>query len=325
MFYLPLLYFSVVFAPPETPVVGEALAAEPGSVGLPEGLEIYGNMRLRMESTLDQANGEDRHRGRLRFRVGAKVRVAQGLRAEVRLTTASGDARNPHWDLGGSNGNDTISGSDVALDRINLVWTPTEGATVVAGKMGNPLAQNPVFSEWVLDGDIQPSGIAGIWQLNERSDVRLAHFVIDENNAPSSDPALTIVQLNYGADGTDLDWDVNTSLWNWTNEGGPVDFMVWDTILSAKKNAWTGSFEFMQNLDDDSGDDTGFALGLKHGKGGKQGESQFFGNYFDFDVNASLWGVGQDDVPIGTSADGLSGFVVGYKYWWHDNTTVKLW
>ena len=38
-----------------------------------------------------------------------------------------------------------------------------------------------------------------------------------------------------------------------------------------------------------------------------------------------MWSVGQDDVPLSPGADGLSGFVVGYKYWWHDNTTIKVW
>jgi hypothetical protein len=310
----------------ETPVQ-EVEALTPAPLLLPEWLDVYGNMRVRMESTLDQPNGEDRHRGRMRFRVGAKMEVAPDLKAEVRLSTASGDARNPHWDMGGSNSTDTLSGSDVALDRINLVWTPYEGATLVAGKMGNPLAQNPVFNEWIWDGDIQPSGLAGIWELNDQSDVRLAHFIVDESNgaAASSDPAITILQANYGSTARDLDWHVNTSLWNWTNEGGPVDFLVWDTILSAKQEAWTGSLEFVQNLDDDTGDDTGFALGIQHGQGAKKGDRQVFGNYFDFEANASEWGVGQDDVPISPGADGLSGFVVGYRYWWHDNTTIKMW
>ncbi len=327
MVHVLLTTLPLFFAPSDGSPVPEPEALTPAPSLLPEWLDLSANMRLRMESTLDQPNGEDRHRGRMRFRLGAKMDVAENLKAEVRLSTASGDARNPHWDMGSSNGTDTISGSDVALDRINVVWSPCENSTVVAGKMGNPLAKNPVFGEWVLDGDIQPAGLAGIWKLNDSSDVRLAHFVIDENNGAgaSSDPALTILQLNYGPTDCDLDWDVNTSFWNWSNEAGPVDYLVWDTILAAKKDAWTGSFECIQNLDDDTGDDTGIALGIKHGKGGKKGESQVFGNYFDFDANASVWSVGQDDVPLAPGADGLSGFVLGYKYWWHDNTTVKLW
>ncbi len=317
---LPLLLPSA-----NEPHVAEAEMIPTEPVGLPEWLDVYGNMRVRMESTMDQSNGEDRHRGRLRFRAGAKMQVADNLKAEVRMSTASGDGRNPHWDIGGSNGTDTFSGSDVVLDRINLVWQPNDSATIVAGKMGNPLTKNPVFSEWVLDGDIQPAGLAGIWKLNDKSDLRLAHIIIDESNSPSSDPALTILQLNHDLNCCDLDWDVSTSFWNWSNEAGAVDYLVWDTIISAKKDAWTGSFEFIQNLDDDTGDDTGIAFGVKHGKGGKKGERQIFGNFFDFDANASMWGVGQDDVPIGPGADGLSGFVVGYKYWWHDNTTVKFW
>lgn len=329
---LPMIHPLLLVAPfalsnINVPNVSEAETLSAETNGLPEWLDVYGNMRVRMESTFDQSNGEDRQRGRLRFRVGAKMQVADDLKAEVRMSTASGDARNPHWDIGGDNGTDTLSGSDVVLDRINLVWKPNANATIVAGKMGNPLAKNPVFSEWILDGDIQPSGLAGVWSLNDNADVRFAHFIVDESNGAgaSSDPAITVLQLNHGASATSLDWDINTSLWNWSNEGGAVDYLVWDTIVSAKKDAWTGSLEFIQNLDDDTGDDTGFALGVKHGKGGKAGQSQVFANYFDFDANASVWGVGQDDVPISPGAVGLSGVVAGYKYWWHDNTTIKVW
>jgi len=315
---------SLPLVSPANDTLVDQLAEE--SHALPDWLDFYANLRLRMESTLDQPNGEDRHRGRVRFRVGAKMDVAENLKSEVRLSTTSGTANNPHWDLGGDNGTDTLGGADIVLDRINVTWTPDENLTFKGGKMGTPLKTNPVYGEWIWDDDIQPSGLASTYKLSDSLDARLGYFIIDEQNSTgdSADPAVTVLQLGYTAPDQSLDWAVNTAFWNWTNEG-PIDYLVWDTVVSAKADDWTGSVEFIQNLDDDTGEDTGLALGLMHGKGGSQGSSQIFANYFDFDANASMWSVGQDDLPIAVGAQGLSGFIVGYKYWWHDNTTLKLW
>ena len=68
---------------------------------------------------------------------------------------------NPHWDFGDDNGTDTLSGASVQLDSMNLSWSTDEDWTLVAGKMGAPFETNPVFGEWLWDGDIQPAGLAG--------------------------------------------------------------------------------------------------------------------------------------------------------------------
>ncbi|MDF1797939.1 MAG: putative porin [Planctomycetota bacterium] len=311
------------------------MAPEPSVI--PEWIDFYGNMRLRLEHTLDQPGDTDRTRGRMRFRAGARFQISDDLRAEVRMSTASGVANNPHWDMGGSNGTDTVSGADLVIDRINLAWVASDSVTLVAGKMGNPLKANPVYGEWIWDGDIQPAGIAGIWEAGGDFDfdVRLAHFIYDEENGgvgATADPAMTILQVNLGDDTDSFDWDISSSLWSWSSESSiaPVgfgpDYLVWDTVLSAQVDELIGSVEFIQNLDDDTGDDTGLAFGAKYGAGGKQGASQFSASFFDFDANASLWSVGQDDVPISASAaDGLSGFVAGWRYWYRDNVTLRVW
>ncbi len=309
-------------------VLSSVTPAIPPMEMAPDWIHFYGGMRLRLEHTEDQnSDGDARTRGRMRARFGAKFGIADDLKAEVRLSTASGTANNPHWDMGGDNGTDTLSGADVDLDRISLSWMPSDSVTLVAGKMGLPLKGNPVFNEWIWDGDIQPAGIAGIWSFGGdlSVDARLGHFVVDEvNSLPggTADPSVTAMQVNFGGDTDSFQWDVNTALWNWTGMGA---FRVWDTILSARVDDVTGSFEFIQNLDDDTGDDTAYAAGLKYGAGGSQGASQFFGNYFDFDASAAVWGVGQDDTPKGVGPDGLTGFVAGWKYWWRDNVTFKVW
>ena len=317
---LPILLALPVAAPQgqEAPQAAPELRQE-----IPAWISFYGDLRLRYEATLDQPNGEDRHRGRMRFRVGAKMDIADNLTGEVRLSTTSGDANNPHWDFGGDLNGDTQNGADAVLDRINVTWDACESAHLKAGKMGNPFAVNPVYGEWIWDGDIQPAGVAAIWSGDERVDVRLGHFILDEENGAgnSSDPALTVLQINANTEQGNLHWDLNTALWNWTNEG-PAEAQVWDTIVAARAGAWKASLEYLQNLDDETGEDTGFAVGLQHNVGRAD---KVFASYFDFDANASLWGFGQDDVPIAPGAMGLSGFIAGYQHQVADNTSLKFW
>jgi len=295
----------------------------------PDWVSFYGDLRLRAESTLDQPGGDDRHRGRMRFRGGAMFQISDELKAEVRMSTYSGeDARNPHWDFGDDNGTDTLSGASVQLDRMNLSWSPDEAWTLVAGKMGAPFETNPVFGEWLWDGDIQPAGLAGIWSAGGDFDFdfRLAHFIVDEVDVDSTtDPAVTVLQVNVGDSIEDFDWDVHTALWDW-NGGDFTDYSVWDTTVAVTVDELTASLEYFVNLEDDTGEDAGMALGLKYGSGGAPGKSQIFGSIYDFDGNASAFGVGQDDLPIApNSNEGLSGFVVGWKYWWTDDVTFKVW
>ena len=115
-------------------VLTSAVPMAPQPSVIPEWIDFYGDMRLRLESTADQANGVDRTRGRMRFRAGAKFQISDDLKAEVRVSSASGVANNPHWDMGGSNGTDTLSGSDMVIDR--LLEEVRIGGAVGAGVTG---------------------------------------------------------------------------------------------------------------------------------------------------------------------------------------------
>jgi len=314
-------------------VLTSTVPALPPSELAPDWIHFYGGMRLRIEDTRDQnAVGDERLRGRMRARFGAKFDITEEFKAEVRVSTTSGDtANNPYMDFGGNSpSGDTLGGATIVFDRLNASWMLSETMSVTAGKMGNPLAKNPVFGEWMLDDDIQPSGIAGVWSPDSDldMDLRVAYFVLDEvNSLPgnTADPAISIFQLNFGGATGSLDWDFSNALWNYANETGPVEYLVWNSILSASFDDLTASFEYLQNLNDNTGDDTGIALGFKYGAGGTEGDSQFFGNYIDMDQNATNFGVAQDDMPTGPVGTGMTGFIGGWKYWWSDAVTFRLW
>ncbi len=320
---LLLASFSLACWTPQDPTVSSDLT-DLQALSWEESIDFSAHLRLRAESTFDQPSGEDRTRGRLRFRLGAQAQVSEDLRAEVRLSTASGDANNPHWDFGASNGSDTLSGSDIVLDRINLTWSPEDCAlTWKAGKMGNPLAVNPVFGEWLWDGDIQPAGISVLWDGNASLGARAGYWVLDEENSAgdASDPAVTVLQLLASQAWRGIDWDFHTTLWNYSNEG-PNEAQVWDVMLSGRQGSWTASAEAFQNLDDDTDEDLGWALGVQAKINDTDG---VFVNYFDFEANANLWEFGQDDVPIAPGPMGLTGFIAGYQRAWNDRTNVRLW
>lgn len=321
-----------------TPVLAVLSTALPtGPVAeVPDWAHFYGDLRLRLEHNLDNnASGDDRTRARIRARFGARFDITDDFKAELRMTTRNnGDANSVNIDLGST---DEGQGSaDAGIDRMNVTWIPSEDWTVKAGKMGNPFALNPVVDQYVWDSDIQPQGIFTKWapQSDMQFDVRLGYFVVTENSA-AADATVTTGQVNFGMATESVDWGVHSSLSNWSAESGYLssfafvqmeDFLVWDTILEAKVDDLTFSAQYINNLDDDSGDDTGMVLGMKYGQGGAVGTSVFSASYFDFDANAFVSGVAQDDTPIaGTGGpNGMDGFDASWLYWWKENVTVKL-
>ncbi|MEZ6004148.1 MAG: putative porin [Planctomycetota bacterium] len=279
---------------------------------------------MRAESILDQPNGEDRHRGRVRFRVGAWMKVAEDLSAEVRLSTSSGHPDSANWDLGGGADGTTTGGAQVVIDRVQMKWQADEALTLQAGKMGNPFHVNPLFDEWLWDDDIQFSGIAGTWAFASDIDARAGYFVLDENNAPGDavDPAVAVLQVggHTPAASGQLTW--STALWNWTSES-PADYQVWDTMLAFKRDEWSMSLQYFENLNADS-EGTGLAASVQYGQGGRAGDGQLFLHWSDFEANASDWSLATDDIPITVGPDGREAWIAGYRYWWHDNTTLKF-
>jgi hypothetical protein len=300
-----------------------------GTDSPPDWLQFYGDIRVAGEATMDQNTaGEDQTRGRLRFRLGALMDLSEELRAEVRMTTSSGDANDPEWDIGGGSG-DSQSGADVTIDRINLSWRASDSMTLMVGKYGNPFATNPVYGEWTWDGDVQHAGLFGSWRSegNLDMDLRFGHTIVDEVNDPgdTADAQVTSLQVNLNG-GEEITWGLSTMVSDWSNAdaftASAEDFLVWDTVFSASSGDLTASFEFIQNLDDNSGDDQGMALGFLFGPAGSQGDSQFSASYFDFDDNAFVGEVGQDDLPL--AGPGSEGFMAGWEYWCQDNVAIKV-
>lgn len=313
-------------------------------------LKLDAQGRLRGESTFDQTNDEDRHRGRFRFRFGAVYELTDTIRAGARLSTVSEgrDANNPHWDFGSGDG---FSASEVGFDRVYLEWDACHALTLTGGKFAHVFTRPTLAGEFAWDDDVQPAGAAAVWKALDggefRLDLRSIFAVADERNAPddASDPAVAGVQLNAWFDvNEDLDLQAAVSYSDWSsidaaviNQGNTADaedFAILDAWIQAM---WRGGplgagaafGQYLNNVDDESGEDTGFVAGGRLGAAKGKGAWNVFAAYYDLEANSVFSAVAQDDTPIaGTgngNGEGMSGFLGGVQYFIADNLSVRLW
>ena len=121
-------------------------------------LTPYGDFRLRHESSFAQDSRSDRHRLRLRFRLGATYRISDEITAGVRIVTGDADDPNsPHATIG-----DVFDNLEISLDRAFISYRPQSlaGFFVTAGKFAHPFETNPVYGELLWDADVHPEGLA---------------------------------------------------------------------------------------------------------------------------------------------------------------------
>ncbi|HKX45676.1 MAG TPA: putative porin, partial [Planctomycetota bacterium] len=317
-------------------------------------LKFEADGRVRGESTFDQPNGVDRHRGRLRFRVGGTYQVMEGVTAGARLTTVSDsrDANNPHWDFGDTStgGSDSFTGSEVGIDRVYLDWAALENLNVGAGKFGDPYSRPPITSEFAWDNDVQPAGAYGTWKPKKDGklgfDVRGVAGVAAEVNAvgtSGTDAVFVGAQGNLYFDLTEaMQLQASTSYTDWSglsnftlSQGNTLaagGFSIWDSFVSATHKGGAlgqirGYGQYLLNMDDDSGEDTGFTLGAQVGKTSGKGALNGFAAFYTLDANCLFSAVAQDDTPIAGTGNGtgMDGFLVGGQYFIRDNFSVRLW
>jgi hypothetical protein len=128
-------------------------------------LNWYGDFRYRYEYIDDDSAASDRHRNRIRARLGLEAKVNDEWNLGFRLATSEGDS-------GGDpvSTNQTLDGSfskkPIWLDLAYLNYHPSrvKGLNVVAGKM-----QNPFYAvgknQLIWDSDLTPEGGAFLYGL----------------------------------------------------------------------------------------------------------------------------------------------------------------
>jgi len=195
--------------------VSEALEAEiPERVAsgkMPDWLrntQWFGDVRVRYEGQF-RTTDDDRHRERVRVRVGFRTQPVEQMEVGVRLATGGrGAPTSTNQTL-----TDTFDQKDFGLDRAYLKYSPWKSLKVIAGKMANPFRATDI----VWDGDVTPEGAAIQWTCPKEGPVRpfanLGVFRIDELSGDAGDPGLLGFQLGAETDvpGTE-DWTLTPSV-----------------------------------------------------------------------------------------------------------------
>ncbi len=361
---LHLTFASLLFGGETTaPAATAAVSSEPAATTaspvllarqgeLWDRLSFFADGRLRGESTFDQLNDVDRHRGRFRFRVGGAYEITDKVRAGARFTTLSDgrDANNPHWDFG--DGADGFSGAEVGVDRLFLEWQALSSLKLTGGKFEHVFTRPPVTREFAWDDDVQPAGVGAIFSPKLEGafdyDLRLIHVVAQEVNASDgsgADPAMSGLQANVyltPSDTTRVQLASSYSKWSgldsfndFPGQGSTADaegFGIWDSYAAwtwsrSERAPITSYVQYLENTEDESGEDSGYALGLVVGRTSGKGHTNVFAARYSMDANAVFGPVAQDDTPIaGTGiGEGMEGFIGGVQHFITDDFSVRLW
>ncbi len=314
-------------------------------------LDLYANGRVRWESTFEQTNGEDRHRGRFRFRLGGKYKLDEKLNVHARMSTSSDgvDANNPHWDFG--DGGDGFEGAELVLDRLFAEWFAADWLTVQAGKFGHVFSAPPIYGEFLWDADVQPAGFAAILHCTKpekKVDLRLVKYTAVEAGA-DDDPSMVGAQFNATCTSHEnltvhfasafTHWsNLNPGTGSFQNQGNRTDgagnfmsdFAVWDSFVDVTHTGGVlgqqqGYAQFWDNVKESS--QRGYALGARVGTNKAPGDYNLFGFWFDMDEDSLFSPVSQDDLPItGTGVGrGMEGMGYGGEYRINEDTICRLW
>lgn len=314
-----------------------------------DGLEVSGDFRLRHESTFVD-NSRDRHRQRVRARIGASYSINDEISIGARLVTGNSDDPNSSHQTFGSGINDW----DVALDRAWLTWKPAaaNGLSVTGGKFAHVLKNYAVYNELVWDGDVQPEGIAVVYSAGSvggLDNVRAAvtTYVLDENSNGNEQTAVTAGvsasttvgqatvkgAVNYyhysdmspGGDQT-IFADNSGNRPNGTNDGFLSDFDIVNPSLSVSCDhnglPVTMSGEFIANTSAEPDSEYGWSVGLKAGSKGEVGDLQGYYQWQVVGQDAVFSVVSQDDMTAQTN---LRGHIVGLHYKVFENVDLHPW
>lgn len=136
----------------------EVRAATSGSAAMRiERVRLSGDVRYRHETINDDASTE-RHRQRIRARVGVDADVTDDLSLGLVLATGGDNpvSANQSLDTG-------FSRKGIGVDRAFFDWSVSERIGLRGGKMRNPMFR-PGGHPLVFDGDLNPEGLALMYE-----------------------------------------------------------------------------------------------------------------------------------------------------------------
>ncbi|MDD3642330.1 MAG: putative porin [Candidatus Krumholzibacteria bacterium] len=303
-----------------------------------EKIKLGGDFRHRYEMIQDESKDADRHRWRIRARLGLTAAVADEVKAQVQLASGGDDPVSTNQTM-----SDAFSTKALGLDLAYFTWSPKafEGFSFTGGKMKQPFAAVQK-TELVWDGDLNPEGMAVSFErgMNETFDVFVngGWFSIVERSS-SNDTWLAGGQAGFTVKASeDLHLMAGGSYFSYENikgtgplyddsffgntsedDGGEDvfanDFRLFEVLgeigMKIEKVALTAYGSYVNNTEADSLN-TGYLFGasVRHGKG--KGAFSLYGNYRKVEADAVIGAFADSDFR-GGGTDG-SGVELGVSY-----------
>lgn len=317
-------------APPSRPAPVSFAKASPGEAvfGIP-GLDVGGDVRVREEFNVSDADARDRSRSVLRARLRATYQITKHLSVGGQLATGDPDDPNS-TDITLTGFNDDL---DVSLDQAWIRYK-AGGLSAYAGKFPNPFQR----TDMIWDGDVSPEGVGVTYSLPVGAatlDARAVYFIVDEApNGPDSSMAgiQGVLQTPLGRDfklmlaGAFYDYrlrslagaDAGDFRSNLMTGGRYLsDFRLINGLATL---TWSGlgrrwplalTADFVRNEGAAVSSDSGFNIEFSAGQTAHKGDWRLFYNYSQVGVDAVFAAFSHDNIGIATNYE-LHGLSVDY-------------
>ncbi|MFT4515685.1 MAG: hypothetical protein ACI91B_004404 [Planctomycetota bacterium] len=319
-------------------------------------IQFYGDLRLRHETDTQRVGRRDRHRQRMRLRLGFDHYINDELTLGARIVTGDpADPNSPHVSFG-----DAFNRESLALDRAYLRYQPQaiSGLSITAGKFNDPFARNPVYGELVWDADVQPEGLfatynlqsqkaienfavtAGVYPVLEyntdsetfisvveaRGRVRFSDRLVSDMSIgyhlySGATPAGRSVLLDDNAGNETIDRNGDVIADAFASHFGILHPIATLTYDAGGAKLLTVAAEYMRNLRAEDGADQGYAIGISYGNMRRQGD---WWGYYQWQVverEAVFSAFAQDDFLLATNH---RSHIFGVNYQLLDTTGLHL-
>ena len=324
-------------------------AKVPGWLKWAEKIKLSGDFRYRHETIEAENDGKpDRHRNRIRARLGLNAKVNDEWDVGVRIATGGDDPVSTNQTLGSS-----FSSKGLRLDKAYLDYHPdaVKNLHILAGKMGNPF-HKVGKNQLIWDGDLTPEGIAAKhkFSVGENDEVLVngGGFFVTESSSSDADMSLWGIQaawkhqfdkknhllggISYYDFGNikyagDLDVDGTSFFGNTSSDGTFVndyDMVELFAEIGTKSTpiplALYGNY--VENTAADTKGDSGWLVGCKINKAKNPGSWEFSYDYRELQKDAVV-GAFSDSDFIGGGTNGR-GSRFGAKYQLTKNVQAGL-
>jgi len=288
-----------------------------------ERIKLNGDFRYRYEF-IGKEGKDDRHRNRIRLRLGIQAKVNENVDVAAVLATGGEDPVSTNQTIDSQS-----TTKDIRLDQGYFAWKAVDGLKVKGGKFKNPF-YTPIKSELLWDVDLRPEGLA--LQYSKNNLFFNGGFFYVEERSQADDSFLFGSQIGYSATFNGTKMTLGTGYFGYTEvkglslndfdyleaegdsfgntldaEGKFVnDYKEWelfgDITFKIKSLPVSLFFDYVFNTDAEE-NDTGYLVGFKLNKAKKPGSWDFRYNYREIEADA-VFGTFSDSDFIAGGTDG---------------------